>query len=340
MSVTEASGRGVARLAADAAHGTEVVVERHGEPVAAVVGVRALLPSSSSSRDDLRDLALVIGRRRGRRRPTHASTTWSTPSAVPRRRADVARVVLTIPRSTTCAAPARCSPPWCSDGSAVLDRDPTRGSPLVDEGTGYRVLVALDGDAARRLTRAHGDAVTVAAVWVDGARLDGEAYAEALERIQGRRPVGAGRRGSGRPRRLSRLTGSARPGDRLRAPVPDWLADALVAGRASTRSPSPPWTPRPPSTSWNARTDGSRSRRQKVATSHGGDQIAILPRAAGSADALAYLSVDGGAGLFELRLRLLGVFLGDLLEDGLGGAVDEVLGLLEAEARRRSPGPP
>src|SRR5947208_2620203 len=38
VSVTEASRRGVARLVADAAHGTEVVVERHGAPVAAVVG--------------------------------------------------------------------------------------------------------------------------------------------------------------------------------------------------------------------------------------------------------------------------------------------------------------
>src|SRR4051812_8620324 len=44
------------------------------------------------------------------------------------------------------------------------------------------------------------------------------------------------------------------------------------------------------------------------------------------------LDFDLGAGLFELRLGLLGVFLRGLLEDGLGGAVDEVLGLLEAEA--------
>ena len=39
LSVTEASRRGVARLVADAAHGHEVVVERHGRPVAAVVDV-------------------------------------------------------------------------------------------------------------------------------------------------------------------------------------------------------------------------------------------------------------------------------------------------------------
>src|SRR5579862_1336763 len=40
-----------------------------------------------------------------------------------------------------------------------------------------------------------------------------------------------------------------------------------------------------------------------------------------------------GAGLLELALRLLGVLLGDLLEHRLGGAVDEILGLLEAQAR-------
>ena len=36
--------------------------------------------------------------------------------------------------------------------------------------------------------------------------------------------------------------------------------------------------------------------------------------------------------VFELGLGLLGVFLLNLLEHGLGGAVDEVLGLLEAQA--------
>ena len=43
------------------------------------------------------------------------------------------------------------------------------------------------------------------------------------------------------------------------------------------------------------------------------------------------LQLDGGAGPFELRLCLLGVFLADLLQDGLGGAVDQVLGLLQPE---------
>src|SRR6478736_6306309 len=48
------------------------------------------------------------------------------------------------------------------------------------------------------------------------------------------------------------------------------------------------------------------------------------------------LELDGGAGALELLLGLLGRSLVDTLEDGLGGAVNEVLGLLEAEARERA----
>jgi len=61
ISVTEASGRGVARLVADAAHGAEVVVTRRGAPVAAVVSVERLA-ALDELRRDLRDLALVVGR--------------------------------------------------------------------------------------------------------------------------------------------------------------------------------------------------------------------------------------------------------------------------------------
>ena len=64
VSVTEASRRGVARLVADAAHGTEVVVERHGAPVAAVVAYDRYT-ELVQLRDDLRDLALVLGRTAG-----------------------------------------------------------------------------------------------------------------------------------------------------------------------------------------------------------------------------------------------------------------------------------
>jgi prevent-host-death family protein len=61
LSVTEASRRGVARLVADAAHGTEVVVERHGRPVAAVVGYERVTELAQLG-DDLRDLALALAR--------------------------------------------------------------------------------------------------------------------------------------------------------------------------------------------------------------------------------------------------------------------------------------
>src|SRR4029450_1519535 len=46
--------------------------------------------------------------------------------------------------------------------------------------------------------------------------------------------------------------------------------------------------------------------------------------------------LDGGADPFELLLRLVGLLLGDLLEDRLWGAVHEVLRLLETEARERA----
>jgi prevent-host-death family protein len=61
VSVTEAGRRGVARLVADAAHGDEVVVERHGAPVAAVVGIERLR-ELEALRDDVRDLALALVR--------------------------------------------------------------------------------------------------------------------------------------------------------------------------------------------------------------------------------------------------------------------------------------
>src|SRR3954451_11004479 len=48
------------------------------------------------------------------------------------------------------------------------------------------------------------------------------------------------------------------------------------------------------------------------------------------------LDLDGSAGLFDLGLELLGLVLVDALLDGLGGLVDERLGLLEAQASRRA----
>lgn len=61
LSVTTASSRGIARLVADAAHGQEVVVSRHGVPVAAIVGIERLR-ELESLRDDVRDLALALAR--------------------------------------------------------------------------------------------------------------------------------------------------------------------------------------------------------------------------------------------------------------------------------------
>ena len=48
------------------------------------------------------------------------------------------------------------------------------------------------------------------------------------------------------------------------------------------------------------------------------------------------LELDGGAGLLELGLGLVGLLLVDTLEHGLRSAVHEVLGLLEAEAESSS----
>src|SRR5919201_468266 len=48
------------------------------------------------------------------------------------------------------------------------------------------------------------------------------------------------------------------------------------------------------------------------------------------------LDLDGCAGRLELLLGLVGGFPVDLLEDGLGSAVHQVLGLLQAQARERA----
>jgi hypothetical protein len=116
----------------------------------------------------------------------------------------------------------------------VLDQEPETGAPLVDPRTGFRVLDALDG-AARAVYSLDGSTATVHAVWVDGVRSDGEIYAEALERMRAADPseqVALARS----VQRLARLTGVRPvPSDRLRAPVPDWLADALVREAGLTR---------------------------------------------------------------------------------------------------------
>jgi prevent-host-death family protein len=88
LSVTEASRRGIARLVADAAHGTEVVVQRHGRPVAAIIGFERFT-ELEQLRDDLRDLALVIGRSvRRPDRPLGRPRRRDRARGVGRRRAD------------------------------------------------------------------------------------------------------------------------------------------------------------------------------------------------------------------------------------------------------------
>jgi prevent-host-death family protein len=61
MSVTAASERGVSGLLKDAESGTDVVVERHGRPVAAIVSMRHL-DELTELEADLRSAALVLAR--------------------------------------------------------------------------------------------------------------------------------------------------------------------------------------------------------------------------------------------------------------------------------------
>src|SRR5437867_2731505 len=61
LSVTEAAQRGVARLMADAEHGSDLVITRHHRPVAAVVGISRLAELEEAAAD-LHDLALILAR--------------------------------------------------------------------------------------------------------------------------------------------------------------------------------------------------------------------------------------------------------------------------------------
>lgn len=61
ISVTEATARGVAGLLRDAEHGEDVVVSRHGTPVAAVVSIERM-QQIHDLESELRDVALVLTR--------------------------------------------------------------------------------------------------------------------------------------------------------------------------------------------------------------------------------------------------------------------------------------
>ncbi len=61
LSVTEASRRGVSSLLRDAEEGRAAIVERHGRPVAAIVGMRHLAELKELEAD-LRSATLVLAR--------------------------------------------------------------------------------------------------------------------------------------------------------------------------------------------------------------------------------------------------------------------------------------
>src|SRR5690349_9827898 len=166
--------------------------------------------------------------------PVTPSTTWSTPSAAPGG-PDVPAVALTDPALDDLRRAGPVAAALLLGRLRLLEQEPEAGAPLVDRRTGFRILDALDGAARIVHSRDRGGAVTVHEVWIDGVRSEGEAYAEALERVRAADPseqVALARS----VQRLARLTGVRPvPGDRLRAPVPDWLADALVRETGLTR---------------------------------------------------------------------------------------------------------
>jgi mRNA interferase RelE/StbE len=143
----------------------------------------------------------------------------------------------------------------------ALEHDPQAGIALVDQRTGYRTLDALEGDGrivydtddVADTTRA---VVTVRELWVDGARSDGDAYSEALERMQAADPselVAFARIVRG----LGRLTGvRAVPRHRIRQPVPDWLAEALLTGTGMSRLDVAAMDARTAFEAWNRRRPG------------------------------------------------------------------------------------
>jgi antitoxin (DNA-binding transcriptional repressor) of toxin-antitoxin stability system len=61
LSVTDAAGRGVAGLVKDAERGDDIIVERHGRAVAAVISMDHLA-DLRHLRDDLTNAALVLAR--------------------------------------------------------------------------------------------------------------------------------------------------------------------------------------------------------------------------------------------------------------------------------------
>ena len=163
-----------------------------------------------------------------------ASATPSRRSAMNAERPPVRAVEPPSARSTTCAAPGRCSRRLLDDLPALADDEDAR-RPLVSDDSGFRLLTR-QGGRRRYVYRTSGSRVTVWAVAVAGARRDGAVYAETMERMQAADPseIVAAARLVGTAG--ARVTGTAVvPAARRREPVPDWLAERLVAEVGRTR---------------------------------------------------------------------------------------------------------
>jgi hypothetical protein len=124
--------------------------------------------------------------------------------------------------------------PRLLDDLRALADDEDAGQPLVSDDSRFRLLTR-QGGRRRYVYRTSGSRVTIWAVTVTGARRDGAVYAETMERMQAADPseiVAAARL----LERLGRITGTAVvPAARRREPVPDWLAERLVAEAGRTR---------------------------------------------------------------------------------------------------------
>jgi mRNA interferase RelE/StbE len=138
----------------------------------------------------------------------------------------VSTVLLTDPALDDLRRLGPAAAPRAIEVCAALADDPESGTSLVDDTTSFRVL-AFVGGSGRIVYDLVDGVVTVRVIWVDGLRSDGQAYAEALRRMQSADPpdlVALARI----LQRLGRLTGT-RPVSRGREPVPDWLAESLVS---------------------------------------------------------------------------------------------------------------
>jgi len=116
---------------------------------------------------------------------------------------------------------------------ALLERDDLDDTELI-AGSGFRKLVG-NGGAWRVVFDVRNDTVTVWEVWVEGVRSAGAAFADALHGMQSADTPEAVEHAR-LLERLGRITGTVPvPRNRVRDPVPDWLADALVERVGLTR---------------------------------------------------------------------------------------------------------